>query len=36
MGAFFIGFFSAMGFTGFIAAALFLKDAFKSGFVLGD
>ena len=36
MGSFFIGFFSAMGFTGFVAVVVMLKDAFKSGFVLGD
>ena len=36
MGSFFIGFFTAMGFTGFVAVVCSIKDAFKSGFVLGD
>ena len=36
MGAFFIGFFSAMAFTAFVIVVCTLKDAFKSGFVLGD
>lgn len=36
MGSFFIGFFSAMAFTGFVIVICALKDSFKSGFVLGD
>ena len=36
MVSFFIGFFSAMGFTGFVLAICVLKDSFKSGFSLGD
>lgn len=33
---FFIGFFSAMAFTGFVIVICTFKNAFKSGFVLGD
>lgn len=36
MTSFFIGFFSAAGFTGFVLVICTLKDAFKSGFSLGD
>lgn len=36
MSAFFVGFFIAMGFTGFVLVVCCLKDAFKSGFSLGD
>lgn len=36
MTAFFIGFFSSMVFAAVVMIVAFLKDAFKSGFVLGD
>lgn len=36
MAPFFIGFFSSMAFTGFVIVVCAFKDAFKSGFVLGD
>lgn len=36
MQPFFIGFFSAMVFTAFVIVVCSFKDAFKSGFSLGD
>ena len=36
MSSFFIGFFLAMAFTGIVLVICTLKDAFRSGFAIGD